>query len=303
LEKTILDWLLEGPAWLRFAVELQLLDKTPDSALAVNDPAIKKLIARLKSSDAGLPALKTGNVHYTAAGKAYWDLYFLADIGLSIRDIGLEDEVEQVFRYQTAGGAFVIPPNVKDNYLCMSAILLSSLARMGYHDDPRLIKFTRAILSSQMPGGGWDCYGETMGVLESCPMDDMNCLMVLGQYDQQNENPAHRGAIDLLLEHFSMGEHLYGFGTGKRFRALQYPAVKYGILRVLDALSLFPYAVERDTFSNMFNFVRGKAKNGKYTAEAVESGYADFDFGQTVEPSRWLTFLVNRIEKRVEENG
>jgi hypothetical protein len=302
LEKTVLDWLLEGPAWLRFAVELQLLGKAPDSAPAVNDPAIKKLIARLKSADAGLPALKTGKVHYTEAGKAYWDLYFLADIGLSIKDIGLETEAEQAFHYQTAGGAFVIPPNVKENYLCMSAILLSSLARMGYREDPRMIKYTRAILSTQMPGGGWDCYGETMGVLESCPMDDMNCIMLLGQYEQHRDNPAMRGAIDMLLEHFSMGEHLYGFGTGKRFRSLQYPAVKYGILRVLDALSLFPDAMERATFLNMLNFVRDKAKNGKYIPEAVEPAYAEFDFGQTKEPSRWITFLINRIEKRFEEN-
>ncbi len=302
MDNTVLNWLLEGPAWLKYAVELQLLEKTPESNAAVSDPAIKKLIARLKGADAGLPALKTGKVHYTEAGKAYWDLYFLADVGLSIHDVGLEDEAEQVFRFQSQDGAFVIPPNVKDNYLCMSAILLFSLAKMGYCDDPRVLKYTRAILSSQMPGGGWDCYGETIGVLESCPMDDMNCLMVLGQYEQHRENPAFRGAIDILLEHFSMGEHLYGFGTGSRFRALQYPAVKYGILRVLDALSLFPYAMENPTFHNMLEFVRGKAKGGRYTAEAVEPAYAEFDFGQTKEPSRWITFLVNRIEKRVEEN-
>jgi len=303
LEKTVLDWLLEGPAWLHFAVERQLLEKTPGSAAALNDPAIQKLVVRLKSADAGLPALKTGKVHYTEPGKAYWDLYLLADIGFSIHDLGLEDEAEQIFRFQTADGAFVIPPNVKENYLCMSAILLSSLARMGYRDDPRVIKFTRAILSSQMPGGGWDCYGETIGVLESCPMDNMNCLMVLGQYEEHRENPAFKGAIDILTEHFTMGEHLYGFGTGSRFRALQYPAVKYGILRVLDALSLFPYAMKNPTFLNMLNFIRGKAKGGKYTPETTEPAYTGFDFAQTKEPSRWITFLVSRIEKRFEEQS
>jgi hypothetical protein len=301
LDKTVLDWLLAGPAWLKYAVESQLLDSPPDVAPALRDPAIVKLISRLKSADAGLPALKTGKVHYTEAGKAYWDLYFLADVGLSVSDIGLESEIEQVFRFQQADGSFTIPPNVKDNYLCMSAILVSSIARMGYRDDPHVLKFIRAILSTQMPGGGWDCYGDRIGVLESCPMDNMNCLMLLGQYDQHRNNPGFNGAIDTLMEHFAIGEHLYGFGTGSRFRSLQYPAVKYGILRVLDALSLFPYAVNGQTFRKMLDFVRAKAKDGKYTPEAFEPAYSTFDFGQLQEPSRWLTFLINRVEKRVEE--
>jgi hypothetical protein len=299
LDKKVLDWLLEGPAWLRHAVELQLLENKPDAAPVLRDPAIGKIITRLKGSDAGIPAIKSGRVHYTEAGKAYWDLFFLADIGLSVSDCKLENEAEAIFRFQSADGTFTIPPNVKDNYFCMSAILVSSLAKMGYRDDPRVAKYIRAALSSQMPGGGWDCYGETMGVLESCPMDDMNILMLLGQYEQHINNPGLYGAIDCLLEHWEDGEHLYGFGVGKRFRNLQYPAVKYGILRVLDVLSLFPHAIESKSFKNMLDFVRAKASGGKYTAEDSEPAYADFDFGLKFELSRWITFLINRVEKRV----
>ena len=298
MDKKVLDWLLEGPPWLRYAVELQLLDKEPDVTPVSQDAAIGRIISRLKGSDSGIPALKSGRVHYTEAGKAYWDLFFLADIGLSVRDAGLENEAESVFRFQAADGSFSIPPNVKDNYFCMSAILLSSLARMGYREDPRMAKYIRAALSAQMPGGGWDCYGETMGVLESCPMDDMNILMLLGQYEQHVDNPALNGAIDCLLEHWEDGDHLYGFGVGRRFRNLLYPAVKYGILRVLDVLSLFPHAIESDSFKNMLDFVRAKAVDGKYAPEDIEPAYHEFDFGLKFEPSRWITFLVNRIEKR-----
>ena len=88
---------------------------------------------------------------------------------------------------------------------------------------------------------------------------------------------------------------------GKRFKSLQYPAVKYGILRVLDVLSLFPYAVKSRGFQNMLDFVHAKAIDGRYFAEPADLVYTDFDFSQTAEPSRWITFLVNRIEKRVEE--
>lgn len=301
MEKKVLDWLTEGPAWLRYAVELQLLDNKPDVCPVMKNSAIKGLVHRLQDGNVGIPALRSGKVHYTDTGKAYWDLFFLADIGLTFRDIGLENLAGDIFRFQQADGSFVIPPNVQDNYFCMSAILISSLARMGYRDDSRVEKYIRLALGSQSPDGGWYCYyyGYEPDV-ESCPMDNLNLLMLLGQYEKYRENPQLNGAIDLLLGHWENRRHLHGFGVGKRFMSLQYPAVKYGILRVLDVLSLFPYAIESRSFRSMLDFVRRKAVAGGYTAEITDSAYADFDFAQKDKPSRWLTFLINRIEKRVK---
>jgi hypothetical protein len=302
LDKKVLDWLLEGPVWLKYAVELQLLDAKPDVTPVSQDKSIQKIITRLKGNDVGIPAIKTGRVHYTETEKAYWDLFFLADIGLTINDTGLEAEAEEIFRYQAHDGTFTMPPNVQDNYFCMSAILISSLAKMGYHDDPRVIKFIRAALSTQMAGGGWDCYGDIYASGESCPMDNMNILMLLGQYLDYKDSPKLYGAIDHLLAHWEEKTHLYGFGVGERFRSLQYPAVKYGILRVLDVLSLFPYAIKKRGFQSMLDHVHGKAIDGRYFAESTDMVYTDFDFSQTAEPSRWITFLVKRIEKRKEQN-
>jgi hypothetical protein len=303
LEKKILDWLLEGPEWLKYAVKLQLLDQKPDVSPALKETPIQKLVARLKSNETGISAIKSGRVHYTETGKAYWDLFFLADIGFTVKDLGLEAEAEEIFRFQSRDGSFTMPPNVKDNYWCMSAILLSSLARMGYRDDPRVIKYVRAALSEQIPGGGWDCYAYDYGPGYSCPMDDMNVLMLLGQYLDYRENPKLNGALDHLIEHWEAGDNRYGFGVGKRFRSLTYPAVKYGILRVLDVLSLFPYAVRSRGFKNMLDFVKAKAKDGRYFAEPADMTYTDFDFSKTAGPSRWITFLVGRMVKRVEESG
>ena len=300
LNKEVLGWLLEGPAWLGYAVELQLLDKTPDVGPVLEDSTIGNVINRLKDSNVGIPALKTGKVHYTETGKVYWDLFFLADIGLTVAELALHDDVEEIFRFQEHDGAFVIPPNVKDNYYCMSAILIASLAKMDYHDNPRLIAYIRNIMNSRMSGGGWDCYGDYgFSGGESCPMDDMNILMLLGQYEQYRESHELNGAIDNLLAHWEERTHLYGFGVGKRFRSLQYPAVKYGILRVLDVLSLFPYAVDSRSFRSMLDFVHEKAVDGRYYAESVNGSYRGFDFDQTAEPSRWITFLIERIDKRV----
>jgi hypothetical protein len=299
LEKKVLDWLLAGPAWLKYAVNLQLLDEKPAVTPALQDKSIQQLVSRLKSRDVGIPALKSGRVHYTEIGKAYWDLFFLSDIGLSIVDLGLEREVEEIFRFQSPDGSFTIPPNVRDNYFCMSAILLSSLAKMGYRDDPRILKYIRLVMDSRCHNGGWHCYDNADPDIDACPMDNLNILMLLGQYESYRRSPLLKGSIDLLLEHWRTRANLNGFGIGRRFMNLQYPAVKYGILRVLDVLSFFPYAVNSPDFQNMLDYAHNKAVDGRYYAEAIDSAYAGFDFAQDAEPSRWMTFLVNRIENRL----
>lgn len=306
LNKEVINWLLEGPDWLKYAVELQLLDSKPDVHLALGNDLINKIVHRLKDSQLGIPALKTGKVHYTETGKAYWDLFFLADIGLTIKDLGLDKEVAEIFSLQAPDGTFIIPPNVQPHYFCMSAILISSLARMGYQDDPRIKKYIRVILNSPALDGGWHCYNSDFEILdiESCPMDNLNILMLLGQYEKYRKDSILNDAIDLLLEHWERRNQrwrLHGFGIGQRFMSLGYPAVKYGILRVLDVLSLFPYAVGSRAFHSMLDFVHRKASGGRYFAESTDSAYAEFDFGQKEEPSRWITFLINRIGKRVSQ--
>jgi hypothetical protein len=131
-------------------------------------------------------------------------------------------------------------------------------------------------------------------------MANMNALMLLGQYETYRRSPALKSAIDMLLEHWRIRANLHGFGVGRRFMSLHYPAVKYGILRILDALSLFPYAITSLDFQNMLDYVHNKAVDGRYFAESFDSTYVGFDFAQDTLPSRWITFLMARIDKRVE---
>jgi hypothetical protein len=94
------------------------------------------------------------------------------------------------------------------------------------------------------------------------------------------------------------GIQLVYFGVGKRYRAMQYPATRYGILRVLDAISLYPYAFKKASFHNMLEFVQRKAVDGRYQVE-IKSPYTDLE--PQSEPSRLITFIVSRIEKRVDQ--
>jgi len=310
MDKEVTDWLLAGPAWLKYAVELQLLATKPDVQSVLPGSAIINIVHRLKDERAGIPALRSRGASCEATGSACWHLFFLADIGLTASDLELSREIEEIFSLQLPDGAFITEMGMESDYFCLSAIVLSSVARMGYRDDERLNKYLQLILDSQRLDSGWHCeenyaIGHQLQNRQSCPMDNLNVLMLLGQYEEYRNDPRFNGSIDLLLEHWERRDEKWrpdGFGIGRRFMSLEYPAIKYGILRVLDVLSLFPYAIGSKSFQSMLDFVHRKSSGGKYFAESTASAYAGFDFGQKSEPSRWITFLVNRIEKRVNES-
>ncbi len=310
MENEIINWLLEGPAWLKYAVETQLLDSTPSVQPVLEDDGIRKLISRLRDEKVGIPAIKTGAVKFSETGNAYWDLFFLADIGLCVDDLGLHEEIKDFFTLQLPDATFITEENHEPNYFCVSAIFLSSVARIGYKHDPRVRKYIQHFLDTQRLDGGWHCEekrapGNELENTESCPMDNLNILMMLGQYDEYRNDPRFDGAIDLLLHHWDRRTErlrLYEFGIGPRYRKIEYPSVKYGVMRVIEALSQFPHAARDERFNDMLDFVRSRSSHGRYSSESTFDAYSDFDFGHAGTPSRWLTFILKRIEKRAGEN-
>lgn len=309
MENVIFDWIAEESPWLRFAVDTQLLGKPSGASAALHDPKIQAVVRRLMDPVLGLPAIETGKVNYTSTGNAFWDLFFLADIGLQTGDVLPPGAVDAFWELQRGDGTFVLQDGTKPGYFCIPAIILSSLAKMGHAGDPHILRFLAEIQNTQRLDGGWHCAlsraaGQKLQHTESCPMDTLNVLMLLGQYERFRNDPGLNGAIGLLLTHWRKRAEPwrpYGFGIGSDFQKLKYPAVKYGILRVLDVLSLYPAAVSSAEYREMLASVLGKSKDGRYYAESASRSYAEFDFGQTKAPSRWITFLVCRMQKRTSE--
>jgi hypothetical protein len=307
MDEKVKDWLLEDNSWLKFAVENQLLGKKAEPSLATADSKIQIVINRLKDSSVGISSLKSGKVAYTSTGNAFWDLFFLSDIGLRVEDIYIQDEIKNLFELQQEDGTFILQDGTKSGYFCIPTIIFASLVKMGCDYDPHILRFIEKIFETQRLDGGWHCAsnratGKKLQDSESCPMDNLNVLMLLGQYDAYRNDARLNEAIDLLLTHWKKRMEPwrpYGFGIGNDFLKLKYPAVKYGILRVLDVLSLYPYAIKSPEFNEMLEFAMKKTVDGRFFAESVSRSYSEFDFGQTKQPSKWITFLIYRIQKQV----
>ncbi len=308
MDKQVVNWLMEGPAWLKYAAALQFKDERPDVRPVLQDSQIIEIINRLKDRRSGIPAIRSGCMYSDEYENPYWDLFFLADLGLTAAELDLTGEIEEFLGTQSSKGTYITEYGMEPGYHCKSAILLSAIARVGFQDNPHVQKYIQLMLNSQRLDGGWYCnpnhdIGAPLQHEPSCPQENLNILLLLGQYPEYREDPRFNGAIDLLLKHWDMrnsGVQIVYFGVGRRYRALQYPATRYGILRVLDAVSLYPYSFKKASFYNMLEFVRRKAVDGKYHVESP-SPYTDLEPSQ--QPNRLLTFIITRVEKRLEESS
>ena len=263
------------------------------------------IVKRLKDARHGIPAIASGFMDADRYENPYWDLFFLADLGLTASELNLQNEIDQFLSTQAADGTYITECGMKPSYFCKSAIILSAITRMGYQSDPHIQKLVQLFLKSQRLDGGWYCnpnhdIGASLQYEYSCPQENMNNLLLLGNYPEFQTNKRFNGAIDLLLKHWEAGIPIVYFGVGKRYQSLQYPAARYGIVRVLDAISLYPYALKQSAFRNMLAFVQHKGRDGRYAVETA-TPYTSLEPGEQY--NRLLTFIIKRVEKRMEENG
>ncbi len=98
----------------------------------------------------------------------------------------------------------------------------------------------------------------------------------------------------------SLAKHPYMFYMGTDFRKLKAPFIWYDILHVTDVLSRCPGREKDPRLLDMACHVLGQADpEGRFTPQSVWKAWADWDFGQKKVASRWLTFLVLRLAKRL----
>jgi hypothetical protein len=319
-----IGWLLEsGEPWTRYRTLVDLLGLPEDhpGVLAAREamlahPQVQTLIA-----EAGAwpeYALKRHN----DAQHPIYKLSTLADFGVRATDPGVALIVEQVMARQSPEGAFQIPINVPKAFggtgedqwtwvLCDAPTTLYALLRMGLAGDPCV---QRAIdhLAGLIDKDGFHCVAaQELGKFKGpgkrsdpCPMANVYSLKALAQDPELRDSVAARGAAEMLLWHW---EHraerkLFLFGIGTDFRKLKYPFIWYDILHVADVLSQVPCVRLDPRLREMVEAIAVQADGeGRFTATSMYRAWKGWSFAEKKESSSWLTFLVLRIQRRLED--
>lgn len=317
-----IDWLLEGEPWIAYRTRRDLLGQPEgdprvrsDREGMLSDPLVQNLLAEL----AGWPG--TVIASHKSAGQPFHKLTFLADLGLTTGDAGVDPIIARILEHQSEEGPFQLSMNIQASYggtgqdqwawaLCDAPLVVYGLIKFGLQNHPA-VQAAVEHLVGLVRGNGWPCaVSKELGSFrgpgrkdDPCPFANLAMLKALAANDELLDSPAcHTGAETLLsLWSDSLTRHPYIFYMGTDFRKLKVPFVWYDLMHVLDVLTQFPWLKDDSRLLDMLAVVKSKADaQGRFTLESVWAAWKDWEFGQKKTPSRWLTMLAWRIMERIE---
>jgi hypothetical protein len=316
LKKELVEWLLEGEPWVTYRAFTDLLRRDAQDAAVIR--------ARSTISEHGLIGKIFANVNkdgywgspqdihtwWPKKSSTFWILPVLADFGLTAQDKRIRRACEYVFSTQGESGGFGwSPPSTTGD--CHSAIIIETLAKLGFLDDSRLQSAYQWLVKRQRLDGGFWCKntGQIGGPREkepSCAMATMFVLGALAQNPKLHDHQVAQKGVDFLFECWNNRGKVKYAGhdsqIGTDWERLKYPHTDYKILKFLDVLSWFEHARLRLKSSEMVDLLLSKRDSkGRFTPESIVKTWRDFDFGQKEKPSRWMTLLALCSLKRICE--
>ena len=317
----IIPWLLEGPSWVQYRTRVDLLGQSESEAEVraartkmLADPQVRSVLAELAEWPGEVLA------SHKSAGLLMHKLGFVADLGLKADDPGIKKIIARIFKHQSADGPFQMPMNISESYggsgkdmwgwaLCDAPVTLYGLLKLGMGEDARVQKSVEHLMKLARDNG-WPCavspeLGKWRGPGrkdDPCPYANLAMLKALAQTEWK-DSPATRAGAETALSLWaeSQERHPYMFYMGTDFRKLKAPFIWYDILHFLEVLTQFPWLGNDKRLKEMIASVQVKAdKQGRNLPESIWKAWGDWDFGQKKEPSRGLTFFVQRVLIRYE---
>jgi len=315
-----INWLLEGPAWVRYNVLTGLLEN--DAASDEAQEAYQSMIADTKIT--GL--IKDVNAWETAVLRRHNDanhpihkLSFLAEIGVRTDTPGMGTALELITGHISTEGPLQVLSNYPTNFggsgkdewlwvLCDAPVIMFALVRL---DKKYAQVYAKGIqhLTQLSRENGWPCAAaEAVGKFKGpgkrsdpCPYANVLMLKLHAELGMPADTGPVKNGVETLLSLWenSRSERPFLFKMGTNFRKHKVPFVWYDILHVAHILSHFPQTHPDKRFLSMIEVILSKASSEfRFTSESVWMKWKGWEFCQKREPSRWVTYYVLKILKQ-----
>jgi len=314
------DWLLEGPAFVRYRTLVDLMGK-PATAAEVKaarlemlaDPLVKQLVADVN----GWERQPTITRHNDAVHPLH-KLVFAADIGLNRKE--LKPGVDSVLSHQAPEGPLqikiVIPRAFggddvpRWDWVATDApLVLYALLHLGVRNK-RVMKGVEHV-RSRIAEPGFPCFASTrMGKFKGpgrrsdpCPYANLIILRMLAELPETAKSQEARRAVEMLLHHWEVrGKKKYFmFGIGTDFAKPKAPLIWYDILHFVDTLTRLACARKDKRLRQVVELLGSRADSeGRLTSMSIWTKWKGWEFCQKKEPSYWLTLLYHRALARFD---
>lgn len=321
----VIDWLLEDdqPS-IRYLTLTQLLGKRE------SDPEVRKAKAKIptvgwvaeilsRRDPQGWWVRDGGRMEPRFLG-THWTMLALADLGVS-RDVPpIKESCEYWMTKSPLAGGGVGGLGKGKGHHCFTANMARALLRMGYQDDPRILRTLEFLVRTSHPKGGWTCRWNRDAPAPSRTLDAWEGLGAFAAYPRSKWTPAMKACVERGAEYFLSRElHLQG-GTYEPWTRFHWPThYYYDLLVGLDCLTGLGYGND-PRLGYALDLLRSKRrKDGTWTLDAVQTDpdaegarwFAEhpekrptpLSFEAVGRPSKMITLRALRVLKRVENSS
>lgn len=233
-------------------------------------------------------------------------LLMLAELGFTSSPIA-KAATELMLSLWREDGRFQVAPKAAI-YPCHTANVARVLCRLGYANDPRLIKTFDHLLEIQHHDGGWRCntykFGRGPETEFSNPGTTLAVLDAFRFTPLLNNSEHLDKAVESLLSHWEtrkpLGTCQYGIGT--LFLKVEYPFFRYNLYFYVYVLSFYKKARNDNRFIAALDVLKSKMVEGKIIVENPNSKLSGFAFCKKGEPSELATERYREILTNLEQN-
>lgn len=311
----LLSILAHGSPWSKY---LLLSDDAAAQTQARADvqthSKIMQISEKLSQAQFDPESPKQNFTDFKVYGSFYWQLRFLADIGLTVQDYGIASFIEQVRHSQLEDGQFMVRYHQKKqqaiSYVCITAHLVYCLIRLGLKATRTVSAAVDYLATTQRFDGGWHCddvkqNGERDQFMPSCPSATIHAILALGQLGKAYHHILEKTVDQILTVYEGKSTPLCCYDSERevRLNKLRYPPHYSGLdlLNVVYAFSFIPDLQKKSLISDLINQAISKWDRSHWLAsEKKISEWKNFDFGSKNSRSDWITSLLLTSLKRIE---
>lgn len=312
---------MSGPAWIRYNCLRDLLGFDENNAEVKSARSEMLLDNQVQSLilDVGNWELELLKRHNDSAHPLH-KLVFLADIGVNKHDEKIPEIISTIMSHRSIEKPFQVLSNYPTVFggsgknewlwcLCDAPSILYALSKMGYMDHPQ-IRLAIDYLAELGRINGWPCKADQQlpnfkgpgKSSDPCPYANLLMLKLLALRSEEGDFLKIQSALEtaLYLWESSQKQHPFLFKMGNDFRKLKVPFIWYDILHLAEVISSYPQYYQDKRFQEILEIIENKQDStGRFSCESIWTKWTSWEFCQKREPSRWLTFCVLRIFKRV----
>jgi len=300
--KAPIDWLLDGEPWIQYRTRRDLLNQSKEDPL-VNSartamlvhPRVQYLVAEL----CGWPGQVISS--HKSASQPFHKLTFLADLGLTANDPGIDTIITRILAHQSVEGPFQLPTITPAHHggtgqdqwawaLCDAPLIIYALVKLGLDNEPA-VRMAIEHLTGLIRDNGWPCaVSKELSHFcgpgrkdDPCPYANLAMLKAMSEIEELHDSIACRTGAETLLKlwYESMTLHPYIFYMGTDFRKLKVPFVWYDLMHVLEVLSRFSWLKNDPRLLDMLAVMKSKMdQQGLFTLESNWTAWKDWQFGQ-----------------------